>query len=282
MRNNLVFFHFPECERENQDDIKIKLRVLFAKDMNLTGADDIAIDICHRIFIRGKQHLKRARDIVARFSLLSDKHLVLRSGIKFKGREPPMFINEQYRQDIESKRLVLRPIVNTPKGLPNCHAFLVRDKIVIKGKAYSTDIIDQIPFDTSTSETRVIGNIFQFSGVLSTLSNLHPCRFDIDNFICSCLEQFYQRSKALFACNQDAAYDIMMTDDHASMKGIGDKLVIEATKWQAKSESVLVTGLKAMFYQTKHVRDALSDNGDTDIIECNRYDTFWSSRGSLK
>ena len=124
--------------------------------------------------------MKHARDIVARFNILSDKHLVLRSAKKLKGREPSMFINEQFPQDIERKRRAHRPIVNTSKGWCNCHAILVKDKISIKGMAYCTDTIDQIPFDTSTSATRTIGNRFLFSGVLSPLSNFHPCIFDID------------------------------------------------------------------------------------------------------
>jgi len=37
MRNNLAFFDFPECEGENRDDIKLKLRELFAKDVNRTS-----------------------------------------------------------------------------------------------------------------------------------------------------------------------------------------------------------------------------------------------------
>jgi hypothetical protein len=97
MRNNLVFSGFPEKEGENQHDIKQKLRELFEIDMNLTCVDEISIDTCHRIASRGKSESTRARDIIVRFSLLSDKHRVLGSAKQLKGREPPIYINEQYR-----------------------------------------------------------------------------------------------------------------------------------------------------------------------------------------
>ena len=110
--------------------------------MNLTGSDEIVIDICHRISPRDKQDSKRARNVMTRFNLLSDKHLVLRSTKKPKAREPPMFINDQYPRDIECKHCVPRPIVNTSKGWPNCHAILVKFKIIFKEKGYSTDTTD--------------------------------------------------------------------------------------------------------------------------------------------
>ena len=44
----------------------------------------------------------------------------------------------------------------------------------------------------------------------------------------------------------------------------------------------MMTVLLAKFHQNKRVRDALSNTGDKDIVECNRYDTFWSSGVALK
>ena len=273
-----------ECQQEgeNQHDIKIKLKNLFGNDMGISDSDKITIDICHRINSSGKRESTRSRDIVARFPYLCDKNIVIGSAKELKGREPPIFVNEQFPQDIERKRRTLRPLLKLAYDIPGCKANLSRDKIIIKGRAYSTDTVNQIPFDTSAPSTRTTETSIMFSGLLSPLSNFHPCTFNVEGTTYTCGEQYYQRHKALFAGDNIAAFDIMTSNDPVNMKRVGNKLNIDDNKWAKHAESVMITGLQAKFDQCKKARDALLATENMNIVECNMYDTFWSCGEALK
>ena len=139
MQDNLIFTGIANMVNEDEHSIRASLASLF-EEMGIE--QNIQILRCHRM---GRN---TPRDIVVRLVNTYDKREILRASKNLKGRDAPIYINEQYPHEIEQKRRVLRPIMRKSNDLGK-RAMLVQDKLLIEGKPYYTDTIKNIPFDIS-------------------------------------------------------------------------------------------------------------------------------------
>ena len=113
-------------------------------------------------------------------------------------------ISKEFGEHTENKRKFLKPILraaNTKTGYrKKCR--LEGDHLVIKGKHYTRDNIEELPEDlsgykiTSKEDSDTIG----FFGELNPLSNFHRSHFIVNNHWFHCTEQYIQHKKAKF-CN---------------------------------------------------------------------------------
>ena len=271
MRDNLIFTGLPEEDGETGADIRQLLTSLFTDDLNLDG-DDIIISRCHRLDNRRKQNDK-PRDIIARFMHYSDRQNVLHSAKHLKGKNPPIYINEQFPAEIEKRRNILRPIIKLAKS-KNMRAVLSRDKLIIDGKPYTVDSIDSLPLDTQDIATVTTDDHTFFNGRLSPFSNFYKCNFEIESICFSSVEQYYQHAKAVHSKDSTSAGEIMAISDPGHIKRIGKRIM--DTKWSAKKQiKAMDRALHAKFEQNDTLMDQLITTGKRQLIEANAYDNFW-------
>ena len=148
MRENLIISGVMENDNETEEDLRKSLDDLF--DELELDPDNISINRCHRISSRGTN--KTVRDIIVRFTNLGDKQRILRSSHHLKGRDSPIYINEQFPREIELRRRVLRPVMQKAKALHK-KCSLIQDKLILGGKAYYVDTLRYVPFDITDLST---------------------------------------------------------------------------------------------------------------------------------
>ena len=75
-----------------------------------------------------------------------------------------------------------------------------RDTLVLRGKRYTINMIDQLPNSLSTVNVTSKSNesTFGYFGKLNPLSNFHPSPFIMYNQEYHCSEQFIQEAKAKY------------------------------------------------------------------------------------
>jgi ribA/ribD-fused uncharacterized protein len=278
MRDNLIFTGLPEVDGETDTDIRNILKSVFTDDLKLDG-DMISISRCHRLDKRHRPH-DRSRDIIVKFTQYSDRQKVLYSGKHLKGKNPPVYINEQFPAEIEKRRNILRPIVKLAKS-KNMRAVLSRDKLVIDGKAYTVDTLDAIPLNIKDTATITTDHHVFFNGRLSPFSNFYKCKLEIDGSCYSCVEQYFQHAKAVLGKDTLSAGEIMLATDPAEIKRIGRR--VTDSKWTAKKQlEVMNKALRAKYEQNNALLEQLISTGQRQLVEANAYDSFWGIGRGLR
>ena len=279
MRENIIISGLDEEERETEDNLYDTLMELFSTDMSL-DMSNIHIVRCHRLAKGAKK--TGPRDVIVRFSTHNGKTTVLYSAHKLKGRNKPLYINEQFPKEIEQKRRILRPILKQGKEL-NKKCSLIVDKLFIEGKPYTVNNISEIPFDTASLTTKETNSHVMFSGRLSPYSNFftRESLFTAeDGNKYSCTEQFYQYTRAIHSGNKTAAMEILSETDPVVMKHIGDAFRGNQD-WDKIAHEVMQRGVGSKFTQNSDLATMLKSTGTKTFLECNRYDPFWGTGSSL-
>ena len=135
---------FKETEQMISDKLHHALSVLMqgeTEEDKLASANQIAIKSCRRLgrFIRNRKHplsveLLHKRDI----EFILDNRFDLECGI---------YIDKEYPIDIERKRKTLLPVLQAAKQLGDykTQSRLEDDKIVLKGRSYNVNTLNQFP-----------------------------------------------------------------------------------------------------------------------------------------
>jgi predicted NAD-dependent protein-ADP-ribosyltransferase YbiA (DUF1768 family) len=71
--------------------------------------------------------------------------------------------------------------------------------------------------------------MFMFSGLLSPLSNFLPVELR-STALSTTVEQYYQHAKAVFVHDKNTAFEILIENEPAHMKRLGDQLKVDQTK----------------------------------------------------
>ena len=102
MRENIIISGLVEDTDETEDSLIHALFTIFSTEM---GVDTARLHIvsCHRL---GRTGL---RDVIARFSTHQGKKLFMIGTKLLKGREDPLYINDQFPREVEHQRHILRP-----------------------------------------------------------------------------------------------------------------------------------------------------------------------------
>lgn len=276
MRDNLVISGIAECVNETEEDIRATLSKLFDEVIMVKG---VRIARCHRLYAPGNRQTK-PRNIVVRLCYYPDRMSILRSAKNLKGHKPPIFINEQFPAEIMRRQRILRPILKEArnKGL---RATLSRDKLVVDGKAYTVDNIQNIPFRTFDINTMKTNSHVLFSGALSPYSNFHSCKFVIDDDEYCSLEQYFQAQKAVHAKDFYHHAVIMSTTDPVSMLRAGKLISVDA-KWTAIQTEIMQKGLVAKFSQNQSLLKEILSTGTLNFAEANEHDSHWGIGKSLR
>ena len=132
--------------------------------------------------------------------------------------------------------------------------------------AITVDPHYNVPFDISDINGRENSSVVAFFGRLSPLSNFHNTALNIEGTSYCCVEQYYQREKALAAQDEKTAIQIMITKDPIQMKILGESVKIQpADNWEPNV--TMKIALEAKFGQDPNLRNFLLQTGDRKIVE---------------
>jgi hypothetical protein len=137
MRDNLLFFNFPEKQRSDHnkyemENCECKILDFCVKELKIENAKDIIkLDRTHRI---GKYNSAKTRPIVVKFNYYKHKELV-----RTKAREhlqgSPFGVSDQYPREIQERRRALMPIKRQAHSEGKV-AVLNYDKLYINNQLY--------------------------------------------------------------------------------------------------------------------------------------------------
>ena len=150
-----------------------------------------------------------------------------------------------------------------------------RDTLVLRGKRYTVNTIDQLPNSLSTVNvtSKLNEMTFGYFGELNPLSNFHPSPFMMYNQEYHCSEQYIQEAKAKYF-NDIEMYDKL----HNSKTGLECKLIAKQTKnfngkkWEQVAIDICKPGIKT----TPRTNSSLEHTKNKLIIECTK-DTLWGT-----
>ena len=115
-----------------------------------------------------------------------------------------------------------------------------------------------------------------FFSAYSPLSNFFRAKFIIGGQTYSCVEEYFQTQKALFAESPDTAKAIRNAAHPRDMKRLGDGLKVRSQDWLTKAKQVIQMACKAKFDQDDHCRNFLIETEDNVLAEAGP-DTTWGT-----
>ena len=270
-RDNLIFHGIKENDGENCFDLVYDI---LETKMEFPGAkDNFKITRCHRL---GAKKPNMNRPIIFKLHYFPDRVAIWKNRSKLKNTG--IYINEDFPDEINKRRQVLDPIrrqaVHEGKD-----AFLLVDRLILDGTSYSVDNLNTLPPSLRPQEvfTRRTPTHTGFFSRNSPLSNFYPCRFkDKDGIVFSSNEQYYQYHKALNCGDHIAAKSILLSDDPAQCKRLGDGVRIHDKKnWHDQSVKIMYEGCHLKFDQNRELWEFLLSTKNTVLVETNPRDTFW-------
>ena len=139
-RSNLNFDGIIESPKESPRDSERKvLRVI--QDKLGIDVQYFQIERCHRY---GKVTPGKSRPIKIRFNWYKDRETVWSKRTELKGTQ--IFMREDFPQVIENKRRLLRPYFKAARACGQYQRVFLRvDELVIDGRAYDADHMQNIP-----------------------------------------------------------------------------------------------------------------------------------------
>ena len=152
-----------------------------------------------------------------------------------------------------------------------------RDTLVLRGKHYTVNTIDQLPNSLSTVNVTSKSNetTFGYFGELNPLSNFHPSPFRMYDQEYHCSEQYIQEAKAKYF-NDTETYDKLCN----TKTGLECKIIAKPTKnfnvkkWEQVTKDICKPGIKQKYQNPRCM--LLDSTKNKLIIECAK-DTLWGT-----
>ena len=124
-----------------------------------------------------------------------------------------IYVDREYPLDVEHKRKTLLPILRAAKRSSEYkkQSKLEDDKIVLKGRKYGVNTLNQLPEELNVFKvtTKENADTVGYFGEINPLSNFYPATFTYDGVPYISSEQFIQASKAKYFGDNDTYNQIM-------------------------------------------------------------------------
>ena len=155
-----------------------------------------------------------------------------------------------------------------------------QDTLVLRGKCYTVNTIDQLPNSLSTVNVTSKSNetTFGYFGELNPLSNFHPSPFMMYDQEYHCSKQYIQEAKAKYF-NDIKTYDKLCN----TRTGLECTIIAKQTKnfngkkWEQVAKDICKPGIKQKFQMNHKPRHMLLDHTKNKlIIECTK-DMLWGT-----
>ncbi len=178
---------------------------------------------CHGV---GKPPKYSPRTIICRFHYFGDRVQVWKNRSKLQGSVIRM--SEDFPKEIVSKRNALDPFMFETRRQKLKKAFLVDEKLIIEGKAYTFDTLDSLPASLDMSKTgikKVTDNITVFYGSSCWFSNFRYSPFkDGNGTLFHSSVQFLHYQKSLIFNAPLSAAKIFAAKTPGECKTLGGKV----------------------------------------------------------
>lgn len=282
-RYNLVFSGIPESDAsESGYDCYVKILQCLSNIPEL-NVDMIKIDRCHRL---GSKNKYRPRDIIARMNWYGDLMQILNN----RSQLPEgVYVNEDLPAEWEERRKLLRPLLLHAKSMDKYRhtSFLSRDKLIIDGKAYTVEPVNNLrdlPSDLVPAESceRRNESTIAFLGPHSVFSNFHLAPFTEGGVKYCCTEQMIQAEKSAMFNDHRSLELIMRATNPYRIKELGSRVHgFDRAVWQHEAKKVVTRAVTAKFTQNKNLAGLLRSTGTLLIVEASP-DKFWGTGVHLR
>ena len=280
--NNLLFFGISEMDGESeQDRYAIVLEVISStfigqtREERMQQASNVMIESLVR---KGRYNQRKSRPISVTFTHQKDLGDIL---MNRKYLPDGVFVSKEYGEHTENERKLLKPILKAANSIKEYkrRCRMEGDPIVIKGKHYNRDNLNDLPavisgFKVTSKENSETIGLF---GELNPLSNFHKCIFKVDGTWYHSSEQYIQHKKAEYFSDRQSALRILTADSAMECKQLArDIRNYDVTKWKEVAESECFEGVLEKFNQNPHLNECLQGTDQKLIVESS-YDRTWGT-----
>ena len=196
--------------------------------------------------------------------------------------ERGIYIDREYPLEIERKSKTLLPILRAAKKLNDYkkQCRMDDDRIVIKGKTYTVNTLNQLPEElsafkvTSKEDQETVG----FFGEINPLSNFHLAPFCVDGVDYISSEQYIQACKAKYFGDNDTLNKILGSTMSIACKDLSRNIRnYSESKWEQVAGNLCHPGIRAKFEQNPlALNTLLTKTGEKRIVEC-ASDRLWGT-----
>ena len=245
--------------------------------LKFTDAEAAAVPFvrCHRLYDRRATR----KPIIVRFQNFSDRERVWAKKSSITDRF--VRLGEDFPKQISYNRRKLFPVFTKARNTMGKKLVTLKaDNLIINGKKYTVDTLDQLTgdLDMRTFSERSNDKVLVMGGMYSNfhpLSNYYSCNFVFRKQIYSNIEQAYQHVKAVLFNDQAAATDILSSDDPAAAKRLGFSINgFKEDVWNTKRYELMLQLVKAKFDQNPELAVHLRATGKRTIAETGRHSFF--------
>lgn len=278
-RNNLKFLGIQESNgNEYWNDTENLVReTISSLDIDTDGMN---IERAHRL---GSKKDGVVRPIIVKFLSFKDRELVLQ---RCRMNEAPaclpdgIRVVEDFPPEIELRRKKLLPFMHAARNIKaRCRMSL--DRLIIEGETYTVETISKIPEKYHPETTKHIGdNIVAFWHQESPLSNFHQTQFSAESKTFTSVEQFVNYKKAKHFDDEEAAEDIMKTNDPVAIKKRGKSTNIKnynSRYWAQVQVDIMKQALVYKFDQNPNLKSFLAETKNKLLVEASPWDKYWGA-----
>ena len=283
LENSLIIRGLAEDIKETEQLLAEKLHGVLSKIMQgdtdkikLLNAKQITIKSIRRL---GRPNRQRTRPVSAELHHKQDVDYILENRFDLvKG----IYVDKEYPIEVERKRKILLPILRAAKRSSEFkkQSKLEEDKIVLKGRRYDVNTLNQLPDELNVFKvtTRENGSTIGYFGEINPLSNFYPAPFIHEGTRYISSEQFIQASKAKYFNDVDTYNQIMGCSTSVDCKRASRQIRnLDINRWEHVAGNICQPGIRAKFLQNPPAMDTLiSKTGSKTIVEC-ASDRLWGT-----
>ena len=275
LENSLIIRGLPEVFKGTEPMIIDKLHRILSKIMQgdtdklkLANTKQITIKNCRQL---GRPTKQRIRPVSIELYHKQDVDFILEKRFDL---DRGIYIDREYPMDVERKRKTLLPILRAAKRSSEYkkQSKLEDDKIVLKGRRYDVNTLNQLPEELNVFKvtTRENAETIGYFGEINPLSNFYPATFTHDGVQYISSEQFIQANKAKYFGDHEAYNQIMGCSTSLECKCVSRQIRnVDADKWDMVAGDLCQPGIQSKFLQNPPIMDTLlRKTGQKTIVEC--------------
>ena len=283
LENSIIIRGLAEDSQETEQLLTEKLHGALSKimqgdtdEIKLLNAKQITIKSIRRL---GRPNRQRTRPVSAELHHKQDVDYILENRFDLvKG----IYVDKEYPIEVERKRKILLPILRAAKRSSEFkkQSKLEDDKIVLKGRRYDVNTLNQLPDELNVFKvtTRENGSTIGYFGEINPLSNFYPAPFIHEGTRYISSEQFIQASKAKYFNDVDTYNQIMGCSTSVDCKRASRQIRnLDINRWDHVAGNICQPGIRAKFLQNPPAMDTLiRKTGSKTIVEC-ASDRLWGT-----
>ena len=226
----------------------------------------------------GRYNPLRTRPVKVKFTDKKDVDNLFKNRKKLpKG----VFIDKEYSRATEKERRTLRPIIKAARRIDKFKGICKMEgpNFVLDGKKYHRQNLHTLPVELEPAKvtSKMNDEVYAFFGELNPLSNLHPCKFTVNNEEFHSSEQWIQSRKAEFCKDRITMNRIMNSEDALDSKETAKDITnFNWRAWLDQAEELCYPGIREKFVQNDELIEALKKTENKTLIKAS-FDSDWGT-----